>query len=320
LLQKRNDSTSLVYIVVLNYKNWHDVVECLESVFRSKYKSFKVFVIDNDSQNDSLRNLIDWATQFPAISSSANNYFRSQDLHKIKDVDALPSLVFVQNEKNNGFAGGNNIILRLLADQDAFIWLLNPDVVVAENALSELVQFAQTQSSNSIIGSVMKFHDRPERVYMYGGGRIRFKSATVSLVTSPEEIEKLDYITGASLFTHAYQFRDNGLLPEDYFLYWEETDWCYRSKLQGSPIAVCMNSVCYDKVGTTIGRGFLAEYYYTRNGLLFLYKYRKANIRLALFFCFIRLTKKILTGQWKRAKGLYTGAESFLKMTSHGNK
>jgi GT2 family glycosyltransferase len=277
-------------------------------------------VIDNDSQNDSLQNLKDWATQFPVISSSANNYFRSQDLDKINDVASLPSLVFVQNEKNNGFAAGNNIILRLLADQDAFIWLLNPDVVIAENALSELVQFARTQSSSSIIGSVIKFHDRPEKIHMYGGGRIRFNSATVSLVTSAEEIPELDYISGGSLFTHAYQFRENGLLPEDYFLYWEEADWCYRAKLQGNPIAVCMNSVCYDKVGTAIGRGFLAEYYYTRNGLLFLYKYKRANIRLALFFCFIRLIKKILTGQWKRAKGLYKGTESFMKMTSHGNK
>ena len=319
-MQKRNNSTSLVYIVILNYKNWHDVVECLESVFRSKYEYFKVFVIDNDSQNGSLQNLMDWATQFPVISSSANNYFRSRDLDKIKDVASLSSLVFVQNEKNNGFAGGNNIILRLLADQDAFIWLLNPDVVIAEDALSELVQFAQTQSSSSIIGSVIKFHDRPEKIHMYGGGRIRFKSATVSLVTSAEEIAELDYISGGSLFTHAYQFRENGLLPEDYFLYWEEADWCYRAKLQGNPIAVCMNSVCYDKVGTTIGRGFLAEYYYTRNGLLFLYKYKRANIHLALFFCFIRLIKKILTGQWERAKGLYKGTESFIKMTSYGNK
>ena len=310
----------MVYIVVLNYKNWHDVVECLESVFHSNYKHFKVFVIDNDSQNDSLQNLMEWASHIPAISSSENNYFLSQDLDKITDVAALPSLVFVQNEKNNGFAGGNNIILRMLVNQDAFIWLLNPDVVIADNALSELVQFAQTQSSASIIGSVVKFHDRPEEIHMYGGGRIRFKSATVSLVMKADEISELDFISGGSLFTHAYQFRDIGLLPEDYFLYWEEADWCYQAKLQGNPITVCMSSVCYDKVGTAIGRGFLAEYYYTRNGLLFLYKYRRANIRLALFFCLIRLAKKALTGQWKRAKGLYKGVESFMKMTSHGNK
>lgn len=319
-MQKRNKSTSLVYIVILNYKNWHDVIKCLESVFRSKYEHFKVFVIDNDSQNDSLQNLMDWATQFPAISSSASKYFLGQNLNKITDVASLPSLVFVQNEKNNGFAGGNNIVLRLLADQDAFVWLLNPDVVIADNALSELVQFTQSQSSGSIIGSVIKLYDHPEKIHMYGGGRIRFKSATVSLVKNAKEIAELDYISGGSLFTHAHQFKDIGLLPEDYFLYWEETDWCYRAKLQGNPMVVCMNSVCYDKVGTAIGRGFLAEYYYTRNGLLFLYKFRRANIRLALFFCFMRLIKKILTGQWKRAKGLYKGTESFMKMTSHGNK
>jgi len=319
-LQKRNNSIPLVYIVILNYKKWHDVVECLDSVFRSKYQHYKVFVIDNDSQNDSLQNLMEWAAHFPATSSSAKNYFLSRDLDKITDLDLLPPLIFVQNDKNNGFAGGNNIILRILAGQDAFIWLLNPDMVIADTALSELVQYAQAQPSGSIIGSVIRFQGRPEKIHMYGGGRIRFKSATISLVTKAEDIGKLDYISGGSLFTHAHQFRDIGLLPENYFLYWEETDWCYRARLRGNPITVCMTSVCYDKVGSSIGRGFLAEYYYTRNGLLFLSKYRRENIRLALFFCFIRLIKKIVTGQWKRTKGLYRGAESFMKMASHGNK
>ena len=319
-MQKRNSNSPLVYIVILNYKNWHEVVECLESVFRSKYNHFKVFVIDNDSQNDSLRNLMDWAAGFPDISSSVQNYFLSRDLDQITDPSKLPSLVFVQNEKNTGFAGGNNIILRILAGQDAFVWMLNPDMVIADDALSELVNFAADQPSGSIIGSVIKFQDRPEKIHMYGGGRVLFNSGTISLATKPDEIPELDYISGGSLFTHAKQFSEIGLLPENYFLYWEETDWCYGARLQGNPITVCLSSVCFDKVATSIGRSFLAEYYYTRNGLLFLLKYKKKNIRVALFFSFIRLIKKIITGQWRRAKGVYRGVESFMKMTEHANK
>jgi GT2 family glycosyltransferase len=296
------------------------VVDCLESVFRLKYKHFKVFVIDNDSQNDSLNHLMDWAGHFPEIPSLSGNLFHNRDLMQITDIELLPSLVFVQNEKNTGFAGGNNIILRILAGQDAFVWLLNPDIVVADNALSELVEFAQIQPYGSIIGSVIKFQNRPEKIHMYGGGRILFNSGTISLVTKSDELAKLDYISGGSLFTHANQFRDIGLLPEDYFLYWEETDWCYDARLRGFQISVCLNSICYDKVGTVIGRGYLAEYYYTRNGLLFLSKYKKEKVRMALFLCFIRLTKKIITGQWNRARGLYRGAESFMKMSSNANK
>ncbi len=319
-MQKRNNNIPLTNIVILNYKNWQDTIECLESVFRSNCSDFRVFVIDNDSQNDSLKNIMNWAAHVRGFSLLPNNFFHGRDLDNIQDIDALPPLVFVQNEKNSGFAAGNNIILRILTREDAFIWLLNPDVVIADSALSELVKFAQSQPAGSIIGSVIKFQKRPEKIHMYGGGRIRFNSATTSLVTKPEDIGKLDYISGGSLFTHASQFRDIGMLPENYFLYWEETDWCYKARSQGKPIAVCLQSVCYDKVGTSIGRGFLAEYYYTRNGLLFLFKYKKRNIRLALVFCLVRIMKNMLTGQWRRARGIYSGAVSFTKMISNGNK
>ena len=50
-----------VFIVILNYKKWQDVVECLESVFRLDYENFSVVVIDNDSGNDSLKHIMDWA-------------------------------------------------------------------------------------------------------------------------------------------------------------------------------------------------------------------------------------------------------------------
>jgi GT2 family glycosyltransferase len=319
-LQKRNDSNPPVCVVILNYKKWQDTVDCLESVFHSTYDNFRVFVIDNDSQNESMQNLRKWAdNRFPQFSKEANNYFHSQNLDQIKDVQSLPSLVFIQNEKNTGFGGGNNIVLGLFVGLDTYVWMLNPDMVITDNALSEMVQFAQTQPSGAIIGSVIKFHDNPGKIQMYGGGHIKFRSGTVSFIKNSTQIEKLDYISGGSLFIHASLLEKYGLLPENYFLYWEETDWCYGARKQGSVLAVCDSSVVYDKVATSIGRSFLAEYYYTRSGLLFLYKYKRENIRLALFYCWIRIMKKICLGQWKRAKGVFKGTISFKKIISHGD-
>lgn len=320
-MQKRNNNDPNVCIVIVNYKNWQDTVDCLESVFRSTYDNFRVFVIDNDSQNDSIQHLMKWAqSQVPGFAESGQNFFRSQDLDHIKTVDLLPPLVFIQNEKNTGFAGGNNIILRVLAGRDIYVWMLNPDMVISEDALSALVRFAQQQPQNSIIGSVIKFHGDPEKIQMYGGGHIKFSSGTVSYVRDPGQLDSLDYISGGALFIHASLLEKYGLLPENYFLYWEETDWCYGARIRGSALKVCSGSVVFDKVGTTIGRSFLAEYYYTRNGLLFLYKYRRENIGKALFYGRIRMLKKMVTGQWKRAKGVYQGAASFKKLISHENK
>jgi GT2 family glycosyltransferase len=115
--------------------------------------------------------------------------------------------------------------------------------------------------------------------------------------------------------TKASNFRELGVLPEEYFLYWEETDWCFRARQAGYELAVCTTAICYDKGGTTIGRGALADFFYTRNGLLFVSKYKKGKLAGALLFAGLRLTRRILSGQWSRAKGMSKGIAAFLKNT-----
>ena len=61
-----------VYIIILNYKKWQDTMECLESVFHSSYKDFSVIVIDNDSQNNSLEHLMQWADKNAGNDGSAS--------------------------------------------------------------------------------------------------------------------------------------------------------------------------------------------------------------------------------------------------------
>ena len=159
-----------IFIVILNYKNWQEVVECLESVFRSSYGNFKVIVVDNASGNSSLEHLMKWADAYPAPSNAlAYRYIRSQDLDEHTDPASFPRLVFIQNENNSGFAGGNNVALRLLTRHEGYIWMLNPDMVIEENTLGELVNFSASRPVRSITGIVIKFHEQPDKVHMYGG-------------------------------------------------------------------------------------------------------------------------------------------------------
>ena len=72
-------------------------------------------------------------------------------------------------------------------------------------------------------------------------------------------------------------------------------------------------------MSTTIGKGFLADYYYTRNGLLFLSKYKKEKIPVVLFFNIFRFLKRVISGQPARAKGVYKGIISFLKKDKYEN-
>ena len=311
-----------VYIVILNYKRWQDVIECLGSVFRSTYKNFTVIVVDNDSQNNSLQYLMSWVDSDAGLKTELTQpvkykFFHSTDIGDLRNFDSVDKLIFIQNKTNEGFAKANNLVLRSLLQNDAYVWLLNPDIVVEEDALSELIKFAEHESFSSITGSVIKSYLKKDKILLYGGAKINLNSATVSLIQKENKIPEIDFICGGSLFAHTKHFRDVGLFPEEYFLIWEEADWCYMAQQKGYRMMVCKTAVCYDKISTSIGKGFLANYYYTLNGLLFLKKYRSKKIGSALFFAILRFLKRVVTGKWASANGVLQGVLTFTKKVKH---
>lgn len=315
-----------IYIIILNYKKWQDTLECLESVFHSSYKDFSVIVIDNDSPNNSLEHLMQWADKSAgndgseSVRSFSYTFLHREDIADPISLASLSRLTFIQNNINAGFAGGINVALRILQDMDVYVWLLNPDMVVTENTLTELAGFAIQQPLNSITGATIKSYSGNRGLLFYGGYKVNFLSATVSLIKKTGSFHQLDYISGGCLFTHISNLKRLGLLPEEYFLYWEETDWCYRAKQSGCGLYICTTAICYDKVSTVIGKNFMANYYYARNGLLFISKFRKKNIPFVLFFLGIRFLKRIVTGRWARARGIYRGTMDFFKMKPYEAK
>lgn len=301
-----------VYIVILNYRQWEDCRDCLQSVLSSGYANFSVVLIDNSSGNHSLENIA--AAMPEGISYSLLKR------EEIKDLDRLPLLTkvtFIQNNINEGFAAGNNLALRLLQHEDAYVWLLNPDMIVQDDTMETLVGFAEEQEHDCIIGAEVRSWSGNQDIHFYGGGKVNFVFATVEKNSRQEAIPQLDYISGASLFTRAENFKKLGLLPEKYFLYWEETEWCYQAKQQGFRLCVCPGAICFDKISAIIGKSFTAHYYYARNGLLFISKFRKKNIALVLFFMGARFVKRTVTGRWGQARGIWRGTLDFLKQKRH---
>lgn len=311
---------SPVYIIILNYKKWQDTLECLESVFQSSYKDFSVIVIDNNSQNNSLEHLIQWADKNASAHPLHYIYLNKEDIADSFSSPSFSRLTFIQNDSNAGFAGGMNIALRFLQGLDAYVWLLNPDMVVTKNALAELAGFAIRQPLNSITGAMIKSYWGNRNLLFCGGFKVNFLSATVSMIKRTTAVNRLDYISGGCLFAHTSSLERIGLLPEEYFLYWEETDWCYRAKQMGFGLNVCTTAVCYDKISTVIGKDFMANYYYSRNGLLFISKFCKKNIPVVLFFLGMRFLKRVITGRWGRARGIYRGTMDFFKMKRYEAK
>lgn len=171
----------VVSIVILNWNNWRDTLECLKSVFQINYLSFQVILVDNDSNDDSINQIRDFSSSIPLeIAEFDKNEINRADING-KDVikedpakleshlkttnfkshpntsnlesDFTKKLILIKNHENYGFAGGNNIgmdfVLKYLNPD--YILLLNNDTTVDEYFLEELLNVAE---NNESVGSV----------------------------------------------------------------------------------------------------------------------------------------------------------------------
>jgi len=295
------------------------VKECVLSILDSTYSNYKIVVLDNASGDQSIQKLENWTTTeklWEKIHTPELGFLSTQNENELRPelIVKFGKLNLIQNLQNDGFAAGNNVILKYLKDQDAWIWLLNPDTIVAPDTLQELVSYTSQQPFRSITGATLKKYDNPSEIYSYGGGQINWPTATIRFITEIDELGNLDYLNGSCIFLHASHFETLGLLPVKYFLYWEETAWCYNAKRAGYKLNVCLKAICYDKISATIGKSYLSDFYYTRNGLLFVQEYSKSNLKYAKFSTLLRIGRRLIAGQFDRAKGSLSGLRAFNKM------
>ncbi|MFH0852166.1 MAG: glycosyltransferase family 2 protein [bacterium] len=248
-----------VFIIVLNWNGLKDTEECIESLKKIDYPDYKIVVVDNGSTDGS---------------------------DEIIPKKHFQDVAFIETKSNLGFAGGNNIGIKHALDNGAdYILLLNNDTTVEPDFLSKLVKAAEGDKKIGIVGPMIFFYDEPDRVW-FGGGKINWSKIRGSHLDyntvkkrdhalSDEEMEKeknkvVDYITGCCLLIKREVVEKIGYLNDDYFLYYEDADWCMRAKKAGWQSVVVPASYIYHKQSkSTVEFSYPYIYYHSRNGLLF---------------------------------------------------
>ncbi len=296
------------YIIVLNYNSANYTIECMKSLIGLNYSEYSIVIIDNKSTDDSESRIVDFIDTSELPSTIYKIPFDGEVKGRLQD-----KIYYFQTGENNGFASGNNYFIKKVISQEAFIWLVNPDTLVEPDALTYLTSQYELNRKHKIIGCQIRDYNEKEKFISYGAARIKLPLATIVLIPSEKDFDKIDYIYGASMFTHSAVFRFNGFFPEEYFLYWEESDWCYAAKLKGTELQVCKKAIVYDKSGGSIGRGYLAYYLYGKNGLHFLKKYKPIYIPSAISFLFIRIIVKLLKLEYVLAKAYFDSVRYFLQ-------
>lgn len=281
------NSEPRVYIIVLNYRNYTDTIECLESLLRLKYINKEIIVIDNASPNDSNKYLKQWVSE-----------------NKGQPVE------FIANNSNLGYAGGNNVgIRRALCDPKMeFVWVLNNDTIVDVNSLSALVKKMNGNPNIGVCGSKLIYNWDRNRIQGYGGVYNKWLGA-VGTIVDEDKINKIDYVIGASMLIKRKVLESIGLLGEDYFLFFEELD--YAQRLKGKYMISCAcDSIVYHKEGASIGakaskpkeNSYISDYYTIRNRILVTKKYFPYCLPTVYLGLFVAIFNRIRRKQYDRVK------------------
>lgn len=322
------------YVVIVNFGDPSDTLECLETLFRMDYPDFRVVVCDNAATAtsfDALRAWADGARQAIAAGVTGRCLLPAPVQKPIPyevltaeavidgqlDPEAHASLVFVRSPTNRGFAGGCNLGLRYaMADREAaWFWLLNNDTAVMPDALTALVAHSADRPEIGLCGSTLIYYDAPDRLQALGGGRydpwlgrmhlLGFQQKPgPGMAAAPDD---LDFVHGASMLVRRSFVETVGLMDEDYFLYFEELDWTARAAGRYA-LGHAPGSVVFHKEGASAGsttreparRSRTSDYHGLRSRLLYTRRHKPWALPTVWLGLWAVLANRIRRSQWDR--------------------
>jgi GT2 family glycosyltransferase len=316
-----------VSIVLVNFNGHLDTVECIESLLKSSYQNYSIFVVDNSPSEESINFLESWVigTNFEISTSFPNLVYpfsqKPLDHKIIAEQDIRVSTLgdervfFIKALKNEGFAAANNIALKFILEgnKSEYVWLLNNDTVIEHDTLYNLVDFYSFQDEKTgIVGSkLLKYYD--SNFLQAIGGKYNKWFGIVREIGANQKDEgqwdnknvRFDYVIGASMFLRTSFIRDVGFMEQDLFLYYEEMDWAIRGKRKGWGQAFCSSSRVYHKMGSTINgvkaeNSIIADFYSARNRIQIARKHFPVTL-ITLYPSFaVFIINRIKKKQWKR--------------------
>lgn len=241
-----------VGIVVLNYKNYEDTIECLDALFEITYPNTEIIVVDNDSQNDSLefihKHLAERQTPHCQIAEGSDDAYRA----------VSERVILIQSGRNGGYSAGNNVGIRVaLARSADYVLILNNDTLPAPGFLEPLVDYAETHNDVGVVGPKVLREDGTidpsafRRItlgfYLFGQGipgllfpNSRWAKRAIYrdegyAYDYPREV---DIVSGSCLLIRKRVFDRTGLLDENAFLYLEEYILCERLRAAAMTAAI----------------------------------------------------------------------------------
>lgn len=218
-----------ISIVIVNYNTSRLLDECISSIKRETSCQYEIFVVDNASQDDSV-----------------------EMLHR-----KHPEVNLIENDRNVGFARANNQGFKRACGK--YFFMLNPDTLILDGAIDKLFEYMEHHPQAGVCGP--KNLD-PDMNLQYNCDHypslwndfvqytrldaafphIRLFNLSRMRYWNYSELQAVDRIVGCSLLIRSDIFKKVGGLDDNYFMYFEETDLCYRIGRMGYKIIYYPNA------------------------------------------------------------------------------
>ncbi len=288
-----------VYAVTLNWNGIADTRKCLDSLLSEGYSNLQVVCIDNNSDNN--------------------------EAAKLKD--EYPTVKVIKNETNLGFAGGCNVgIKHALDDGTDYVMLFNNDAVIVEDSIAKMVEFYEAHSDVGMVSPTILYADE-KTVWFYGaklskalGFTINIGKGKVADSIVGKDPFQTGFCSGCTMLVHRNVIEQIGLMDEEYFVYYEDLDWCTKADNIGLESWVVPHATVFHKKSASTGEGGksrfgpIPAYYLARNAFMYAKNMPKGPNKLiyiaAQFYSKLPLSLALLVHpkSWGRyLKGMYDG-------------
>ena len=271
-----------VSIITVNHNQPEATEALLDSIFNTNtYFSLEIIVVDNGSTTDPTH---PWKRKFPAVN-------------------------FIRSEVNLGYAGGVNLAIRE-AIGDYYL-IVHNDTEFTEELIDHLVETLDNHDEVGIVSPKIRYMDKRDTIQYAGYTAMHYNTCTTRCIGRNEKDNgQYDNATGPTAYVHRSammvrkeMIRKAGEMPEIYFLYYEEMDWCEQIRNAGFAIWVNTKALIYHKGTLSTATGSdMREYLTSRNRLLFIRRNCVWRVRASfwLYFIFIVAVGKMLRYLQKR--------------------
>lgn len=259
---------SLISIITVNF-NQHEATLALLKSIHQYYANANIEIILVDNGSD----------------------YNNESYYKLDG----QQIIYIRSEVNLGFAGGNN--LGIVQAKGNYLFLVNNDTEFTEGLIEQLTHLLDANPAIGMVSPQINYYDDKNIVQYAGFTPMNYYTCRNACIGQFEtdngqytnQVKPTGYVHGAAMMIRTSAVRKAGAMAENFFLYYEEMDWCDTIRRAGFQTWINTNALIYHKESLSVGKNSaLKEFFMNRNRILFIRRNAKLHQRL-FFYCYFTL-------------------------------